>query len=239
MLSVLLLCRLLARAEITTATFDAANKLYEGGKFTEAASVYEKVSQSGPVSAAVYFNLGNAFFKSGQIGRAIAAYHQAQKITPRDPDIRANLQFARNQIQGPTLATTRWQRWLGKLTLNEWTLLAASAVWIWLLLLAALQWRPALRPALRGSMVAVAIAAGLLCAGFAAAWSESRSLHTAVIVTQDATVHNGPFDESPTAFRLNDGAELRILDEKDNWLQVTADGRRIGWLRREKVIEVS
>jgi uncharacterized protein YgiM (DUF1202 family) len=57
-----------------------------------------------------------------------------------------------------------------------------------------------------------------------------------VVITQDASVHNGPFDESPNAFRLNDGAELRVLDEKENWLQVTADGRRIGWLRRDKVL---
>jgi tetratricopeptide (TPR) repeat protein len=231
----LLLSPLHSRAEDPTPAFDAANKLYEGGKFAEAAAAYQKLAQTSPGSAAVYFNLGNAFFKSGQIGRAIVAYHQAEKIAPRDPDIRANLQFARNQIQGPTLVPGRWQRWLGKLTLNEWTMLASGVFWLWLLLLAGLQWRPALRPALRGSIVTLAVAAVLLCACLAAAWSENRPQHTAVVISQDASVHNGPFDESPTAFRLNDGAELRILDEKDNWLQVTADGRRIGWLRRDKV----
>jgi cytochrome c-type biogenesis protein CcmH/NrfG len=232
----LLLCPLHSFAEDPTPSFDAANKLYEGGKFAEAAAAYEKLAQPGPASAAVYFNLGNALFKSGQIGRAIAAYHQAQRITPRDPDIRANLQFARNQVQGSTFVSGRAQRWLGKLSLNEWTTLACGALWLWLLLLACLQWRPALRPALRSSAVVLAIATCLLCAGLAAAWSETRSLRTAVVITQDASVHNGPFDESPNAFRLNDGAELRVLDEKENWLQVTADGRRIGWLRRDKVL---
>jgi len=239
LLWVLLLCPLHSFAENPTSAFDAANKLYEGGKFTEAAAAYEKLAQINPGSASVYFNLGNAFFKSSQIGRAIAAYHQAEKIAPRDPDIRANLQFARNQIQGPTFVPGRAQRWLGKLTLNEWTMLASGALWLWLLLLAAMQWRPALRPALRGTIVTLAIAAILLCACLAVAWSESRPRHAAVVISQDASVHNGPFDESPTAFRLNDGAELRILDEKDNWLQVTADGRRIGWLRRDRVREIS
>ena len=239
LLWVLVLYPLFSFAEDPTPAFDAANKLYEGGKFTEAAAAYEKLAQTSPGSAAVYFNLGNAFFKSGQIGRAIVAYHQAEKIAPRDPDIRANLQFARNQIQGPTLVPGRWQRWLGKLTLNEWTMLASGVFWLWLLLLAGLQWRPALRPALRGSIVTLAVAAVLLCACLAAAWSENRPRHAAVVISQDASVHNGPYDESPTAFRLNDGAELRILDEKDNWLQVTADGRRIGWLRRDKVLEIS
>ena len=110
------------------AAFDSANRLYEEGKFANAASAYEKLAQSGETSAALYFNLGNALFKSGQIGRAIAAYRTGEQITPRDPDLRANLQFARNQVQSPTLSPSRWQRWLGRLTLNEWTLLAAGAV---------------------------------------------------------------------------------------------------------------
>src|SRR6266704_889866 len=130
-----------SRAENLTSAFEAANKLYEQGKHSEAAANYEKLIQTGWVSAALYFNLGNALFKSGQIGRAIAAYRQAQQITPRDPDVRANLQFARNQTQGPTLAPSRWQGWLGRLSVNEWTLLAASGVWLLLFLLAAGQWR--------------------------------------------------------------------------------------------------
>src|SRR5207249_8839840 len=121
------------------------NKLYEQGKHSEAAANYEKLIQTGWVSAALYFNLGNALFKSGQIGRAIAAYRQAEQLAPRDPDVRANLQFARNQAQGPTLSPSRWQHGLGKLTLNEWTLLASGAVWLWFLLLAASQWRPVWR----------------------------------------------------------------------------------------------
>src|SRR5262249_50947196 len=106
------------RAEASPDAFDAANKLYEQGKFNEAASAYEKLVQSGQVSAALYFNLGNAFFKAGQVGRAIAEYRRAEQLTPRDPDLRANLQFARKQIQGPTLAASRWHDWLGKLSLN-------------------------------------------------------------------------------------------------------------------------
>ncbi len=138
-----------SQAAISATAFDAANKLYEEGKFTAAVSAYEKLLQSGQASAALYFNLGNAFYKSGQIGRAIATYRQAELISPRDPDLRANLQFARKQIQSPTLLPGRLERWLSRLTLNEWTLLAAGAVWLWLLLLAALQWRPSLKPALR------------------------------------------------------------------------------------------
>ena len=225
-----------AAIENAAVTFDGANKLYEEGKFAEAATAYEKLSQSGHPSTAVYFNLGNAFFKSGHIGRAIAAYRQAERISPRDPDVRANLQFARNQTPAPSLSANRWQRWLGKLTLDEWTLLTAAAVWLWLLLLSFLQWRPILRRALRGYAVALAIAAAVSCSCLAAAWSENRSPPIAIVIAPEAVARQSPFEGSPNVFTLHDGAELRVLDQKDEWLQVSTDARRIGWLRREQVL---
>lgn len=223
-------------AAVSAAAFDSANKLYEEGKFAEAAAAYETMTKAGQASAALYFNLGNAFFKSGQIGRAIAAYHQAEQLTPRDPDLRANLQFARNQTPSPTLSPTRWQRWLGRLTLNEWTVLAAGAVWIWLLLLAVLQWRPALRPPLRAYVLSIAILAVLLCSCAAAALRETRFTRTAIVITRDTAVRYTPLPESATAFTVQDGAELLVLDQKDEWFQVNAGPRRTGWLRRDQVV---
>ncbi len=224
------------QAALSATAFDTANRLYEEGKLSEAISAYEKLAQTGEVCAALDFNLGNAYFKSGQIGRAIAAYREAQQITPRDPDLRANLQFARNQTPAPTLAPGRWQRWLTRLTLNEWTLLAAGAVWLWLLLLAILQWRPALRPALRSYVFSLAALAALLCACSVAALRLSRFTRNAIVVTREATARYGPLAESPAAFTLHDGAELQVLDQKDEWLQVTAGPGRIGWLRRDQTL---
>ncbi len=225
-----------ARADLSDAAFESANKLYEEGKYAEAAAAYQKLAQPGQTSAALCFNLGNALFKSGQIGRAIAAYRQAEQFAPRDPDLRANLQFARNQVQAPTLAPGRWQRWLGRLTLNEWTLLAAAAAWLWLILLAIQQWRPALRPALRNYVIALAILAALLCVCVGAVLRQTRFTRTAIVVAPDAVVRYGPLAESPAAFTVHDGAELRVLDQKDDWLQVTAGPRRTGWLRRDQML---
>jgi tetratricopeptide (TPR) repeat protein len=225
-----------ARAEISPAEFDAANRLYDAGKFSEAAEAYEKLTQSGQTSATLYFNLGNAFFKSGQIGRAIAAYRQAEKISPRDPDLRANLRFARNQVQGPTLLSTRWQLFLDRMTLNEWTLLATCLIWLCLILLAGVQWRPGWKPVLRNYLLALGIAAGFSCACLAAAFSETHSSQVAVVTAHDASVRNGTLEESPTNFTVHDGSELRVLDQKDDWLQVSAAPNRIGWIRRSQVL---
>jgi tetratricopeptide (TPR) repeat protein len=223
-------------AESSAAAFESANKLYEEGKFSDAASAYEKLALSGQASEAVYFNLGNALFKSGQIGRAIAAYRRAEQIAPRDPDVRANLQFARKQTAGPSLSPSRWQRWLGRLNLNEWTLLTVGAGWLWLLMLAARQCWPALRPSLRGYVLFLAAATVFLGACLGAALYENRVARTAIVVVPDAVVRLGPVAESQDSFTAHDGAELRVLDQKDEWLEVTAGPGRFGWLRRDQVL---
>lgn len=222
-----------------TASFEAANKLYEQGKFSEAASAYKKLLSPDAVSPAVCFNLGNAFFRSGEIGRAIAAYRQAQALSPRDADLRASLQFARNQVQGPTLQPGRWERWLEVFSVNGWTLLAAAAFWATLLLLALFQFRPALKQSLRhlATTAGVLAVVSICCAGSILHFRFSTS--TAIVVAREAAAHNGPLDESPNAFAAHDGAELKVLDAKDDWLQVSDGTHRIGWLRRSDALVVS
>ena len=191
---------------------------------------------TGSVSPALYFNLGNANFKSGQIGRAIAAYRQAEALTPRDPDVRANLQFARAQVPGPTLRANLLQRALGTLSLNEWTGLGAVALWVTFALLAWRQIRPPLTMALRNWTVLAGAVALTLCVTVALAYLQNPARNSVIVAARETTVRNGPFDESPSAFLANDGAELRLLDRKDDWLQVTDGTRRIGWVKRDAVI---
>src|SRR5947207_8238061 len=215
-LLLLLLCccgSRLARADDVPFAFEHANKLYEQGQFTEAAAAYEKLIASERVSPALYFNFGNALFKSGRIGRAIANYRLAEQLAPRDPDIRANLRFARNQIEGPgARPLTWWRRWTGHLTLNEWTGAAAGAVWLWFALLALPQWRPAWKKRLRGYTATIGVSAALLSACLAMACYDPVKVRTAIVVAREAMVRFGPLDESQTFYTVRDGTELTVLD---------------------------
>jgi tetratricopeptide (TPR) repeat protein len=216
--------------------FDAANKLYAQGKFAEAVTAYEQLIETGSVSHALYFNLGNACFKSGQLGRAVAAYRQAEEMSPRDPDVRANLQFARNQVSGPKLGAGWWQRWLGNLSTNEWVALSTVAVWVTLGLLIAGQLKPALAPALRSWTWLAIVSSLVIFVGAKLAFTLNASHKIAIVKAPEASVRNGPFDESPATFTVHDGAELRTLDTKDGWLQVTDGTSRIGWVKQSAVL---
>jgi len=66
---------------------------------------------------------------------------------------------------------------------------------------------------------------------------DGQTFHkTAIVTVSEASVRNGPFDESPSAFTARDGAELRVLDHKDDWLQVTDGTRRVGWVKRDAAL---
>ena len=218
------------------AQFDAANKLYAQSKFPEAAAEYNKLIQTGSISPALYFNLGNAYFKAGQIGRAIGAYRQAEEMSPRDPDIRANLQFARNLVTGPKIGAGRVQRLLGTLSTVEWVALSTIGVWATLGLLIVCLIKPPLRPALRSWiwLAIVTTIAIFACARTAVSFNASHKI--AIVAVPEATIRNGPFDESPSAFTAHDGAELHVLDHKDHWLQVSDGATRIGWLKTDSLV---
>ena len=55
----------------------------------------------------------------------------------------------------------------------------------------------------------------------------------------EATVRNGPFDEFQTAFTARDGAELEVMDRKNGWFQVRADGGKTGWIKQDQVLLAS
>jgi len=234
---VLLLGAMTLRAEPAQEAFTQANRFYEEGKYTQAAAAYQKIMRAGTVSPALYFNLGNACLKAGQIGRAICAYRRAEALAPRDPDIRANLQIARSHAgdNNPALPGSRWTRWIGRLTLNEWTLAASAAAALFFLVLTARELWPALKKSGAGltAMLGLASLGLAACLGLAA---DQRLIEkSSVVIVSEAVARRGPLPESQSVFTVHDGAELLVLGSDGDWLQVSDAARHIGWLPQKEV----
>jgi tetratricopeptide (TPR) repeat protein len=182
------------------------------------------------------FNYGNAEFKSGNLGKAIAAFRRAELLAPRDSEIRANLAFCPQSGSG----RDRSRKISGKaglaiLSLDEWTIFTTIAFWLTFLLLAAKQLRPALAPRLKSAnwiFAALTIFSGTIL-GVQAAGHFSNQ--TAVVISSEAQIRSGPFDDAQNAFAVHDGAELSVLDRHGDWIQIADGSGRTGWLQAKQV----
>lgn len=221
-------------ADIAT-DFSTANKLYAEGKFLAAANAYGKILGTGVRSSGLLFNYANAEFKSGNLGRAIDGYCRAAQLSPRDAEIRANLAFVRNQVQGATIREARWQNWASTLTLNEGTILTAVLFWLSFALLIVRQIRPALIPRLKNATWIFAALTIFFATVLGLQVANHFSKASAVVVVDNVTARSGPFDDAQNAFTARDGAELSVLDRRDDWLQVADGAGKIGWLQNKQV----
>jgi tetratricopeptide (TPR) repeat protein len=226
-----------ARADSPAAQFELANTLYNEEEYAPAAAAYEKMTQTGPVSAALYFNLGNAWFKAGQVGRAIAAYRRAEELAPRDADVRANLQFARSQsgVGAPAIPGNLWTRWVVRLTVDEWTKISSLFVGFFFLMLTARQIWPACKKSTATLTAALAVAGLWFMACLGLALYARFGAQSSVVIVPEAVVRSGPLDVSPSAFIAHDGAELLVLDRKDDWLEVADAAQHKGWVPQKDV----
>ncbi len=226
-----------ARAE--SDSFLQANKLYEVGKYGQAAAIYENLLRAGQVSPAIYFNAGNACFKAGQVGRAIYNYRRAEQLAPRDPDIRANLGIARAQAGSSSAALpgSRWTRWAGRVTLNEWACAASIAAALFFIILTARQISPVFGKSSGGlaGLLAAASVWLLICLGLSI--DQQLLQTTSIVIVPEAVVRWGPDDKSKSAFTAHDGAEMMVLGRIDDWLKVSDAGRHIGWLQQKDVAQ--
>lgn len=218
--------------------FKSANRLYDAGKFAEAAAVYEKIE---PKTANVYYNLGNAHFREGKLGLAILDYERAQRLVPRDPDILANLKFAEQRlgVDDVNVPPRAWQRLLRSViesrSSTEWGMYELAALWLTALAIGACIYIPRART---GLFVIAAIAfLGFAVSVFALGHEvlSNRTAPAAVVVVAETEARFAPLPDSTTHFKLTEGTRVVIREDRGQWLFVErADGQQ-GWVKSDAV----
>ena len=215
--------------------FFQGNQAYAAGRYDDAIAAYEQVRAAGQESGALAFNLGNAYMKRGDIGHAIASYERAARLLPRDPDVSANLAFARERASIEVPAAPIWQRLAApfafRASSGELAGVFAALWWLlWGLLSARLLWPAARVPLARAALVAGALAA-IVGLSLAVRVSSVEAAGAAVVVASgDTPVRFEPTASGTGHFVVTPGVDVTVREERDGWLLVArADGRR-GWI---------
>jgi len=224
---------------VYNAAFDEAALAYESGQYGEAIDRYEQLIGESVVHAAVFYNLGNAYYRHGDVPAAIANYERALQIDPRLDPARRNLDQAVRETQ-QRLARPLPADWEQSLLFWHYNMAPRETFWaamaLWLAFWAVLgvrQWRP-LRYT-RGAGLVL----GLLAAAFGASvWAKAHPAQLAVAGKEIVSVRYGTGDEETVRFELYAGDRVTVDRRVPGWARVTSvDGER-GWARDDSLLFV-
>lgn len=223
--------------------FGQANDLYRQGRYREAAPLYESLVSEGAVSASLYYNLGNAYFKQGQIGKAVLFYERAVRLAPKDKEILGNLsytrEFVQDRVSGPE--PSPWMRQLGYLygllTLNIATVL--SSLFYFLLALAGCLMivRPSSRGTLRTWLVLLAVLFSLSLSLLGMKLFTQR-YSQAIVIAREVEVRYGPSLQETKAFLLHEGTPCAIREISGEWALIWLANDRGGWVPLESLEQI-
>jgi len=212
---------------------------YSAGQWAQAAADWTDLTATGLRSKELYYNLGNAWFKAGQIAPAILNYERALRLDPSDSDVRYNLEFARAQTQDridevPEFILKTWTRKLSYLlSSNAWAGLSLFLLALTLALVLLFLLGPTVSARRAGFFTGIAaLLLTLMCWGFARSLKSAAERHDdAIVMRPVSSVTSSPSsDAAKSLFILHEGTKVKVLDEVSGFTDIElADGRR-GWI---------
>lgn len=212
---------------------------YEKGDYTGAAAAYEKIIDEGYWNGAVCYNLAGAYFKAGDLGRAILNYERAKCFMPRSADLALNYKFARRKMK--RTVSPRKEMWFWKplriyssfFTVRELMWIASGMYFLVLIVIAVGVIFPRMR---RHRLIAlIALIAGILFTSFCIVVKAKEISSAAVVMVPETSAFFGPFDSATKFFTLYEGMPARVLKSKDDWYKVKRQDGKSGWIKKDKV----
>jgi len=218
--------------------FAKANQDYAQNNFKEAISGYETLVRSGQWSANLFYNLGNAYFRAGDFGRAILNYERALALERHHPEATANLQIARDEARALEMQQSWPERYLQFASINQYVITAAVAFWVGLScvvgLIFARRRSAAIIALLTFSFLVFVIA--ILAIYELDYGSKGRTL--AIVTGKDVQARLATADTANSVLALPPGSEVKILSTRGDWVYAALPNNLRGWIPAESAEQV-
>jgi len=211
--------------------FAKANTEFAAGNFKAAIADYQAVVGSGDWSANLFYDLGNAYFRHGDFGRAILNYDRALRLDQHHPEADANLRIAHDQAHSLELAPSTLDRYLNFGTAGFFAIVAAIFFWLAIIFLI-------LRPG-RVLWAIVGMFLAAIC-GFAAYRLENgtHGQGLAIVTAENAEARVATVDSARSVLALPAGSEVVILQERGDWNYAALPNDQRGWVSASAVEKV-
>lgn len=226
-----------AQDDATPATqWEQANELYAANNYQEAILLYENILMENP-TAEVYYNLGNAYFKMGEVAQSILAYERALRLRPNYADAKHNLRFAEAKIidnieDNSQFFLSQWaESFRNLLSENVWFGLSVCLFLIFLIgafVFAFMHATLIRKIGFHGAWISLVFSIITLCCAFSLHSRDSKR-EEAIIVQGIVNAKSSPDKSGTDLFILHEGTKVRISDTVSDWAEIHVGGN-IGWI---------
>ncbi|MEP2056761.1 MAG: tetratricopeptide repeat protein [Maribacter litoralis] len=223
--------------------FEQATEAYNAGDYAKAADFYNSILENGKHSAAVYYNLGNAYYKQNKIAESIYFYEKALLLSPNDEEIKTNLSYAQNMTIDaidtmPETGLSRlYKNITGKLTFDQWAYLAIGFMMLFVVLYILFyysNYSTRKRLTFIGSLLAMFFC--IISVIFAYVQrSDFNKDQPAIVFSEESLVKAEPNNSSAEVFILHAGTKVNVLDQLDDWKKIKLADGKTGWLPNDDI----
>jgi len=215
--------------------FYKANALYEEGKYDEAINVYTALKDQGLESGNLYFNIGNSYFKKGELGKAILNYERAIKLIPGDSDLKSNYDFALSQVKNMvSVKSVPFHRKVlnlyRSLSMNGLTILLSVA---YIVLLSFIFIFFVFKPGTRHRYIfTISLLIFFLISLYALSDRITSQNREAVLIAESSDAKFEPVDNATIHYTIYEGTKVYIVQEKLDWLKIRRQDGKVGWIKK-------
>lgn len=235
----------IAKADVKS-EMQKGNVYYKNNQYQLAIDEYNKLIKQGYQGTSLYYNLGNAHYRLGNVGYAILYYEKALKLSPNDEDVKHNLELARINIKDkvetlpPFFIFNIWESVLASLSVSGWTVFV-YIVFILLLLCVIAYFFSRTSTQQRISFFSgVGVFAVLILAIIllAVKMNKEFNIKDGIIVSNVVNVKSSPDNSSKDEFIVHKGLKIRLEDKVDNWVKIRLADGKLGWIPEENLKQI-
>ncbi|MDD2703412.1 MAG: SH3 domain-containing protein [Candidatus Omnitrophica bacterium] len=215
--------------------FYQAGISYRQGEYDSAVRDYEKIIDSGLESGNVYYNLGNSYFKKGELGFAVLNYERAGCFIPNDSDLKSNYELTLHTLNlEPRLFVNRPQksayRLFEAMTVDSLAVFMSGIYTVLILLFTLNLFLGGLKRFFR-TTVFILVALFILSA-FALNGRINYLDKSAVVIDKEADVKFEPLENATTYFKLAEGSRVEVIEKAGNWYKLKRFDGKAGWVNK-------
>ena len=217
-----------------------ADSAYIRNDFTTAIQIYEMILRKGE-SADIYYNLGNSYYKVGDIAKAILNYERALILKPANKDIRSNLEIARAKTVDkvtdvPELFFITWLKSItNSMGIQSWAIIAISFLLLFIVSIYFFFFSTKIVARKTFFILALFFLVFCVIANISAAFQRRVRLNrmNAIIISPSVTIRSTPNDNGTSLFILHEGRKVFIKDDSmKDWKEIQLEDGNVGWVKK-------